>query len=178
MKNKKVIITIMLVLLVASIGLAAYAWLSKDDDNSYTDTDGITYQEATEAEKQESENIKKENSEQIDNSQGAPTSNESGQKKTVTPIITAWSQDSSGDLRINGYVPEVTEEDGTCSYTLTNGNMEVEQSRSALLNAQSTSCGQIVISSNKLSPGQWKITLTYSSSNSKGTSDETTIQIN
>lgn len=159
---------------IIAVGAGIY-WYNIDDENSVTDN-GISYSAPTEEELIETEQHKDSLSNEDEPQE---SSNQSGDdKKSVTPIISYWGQASDSlDLEINGYIPVITEKNGSCKATLTKDSETVSQSKSALDDAQSTSCGLIVVNRNKLSPGEWRLTLSYSSDNSEGSSEVLTVVI-
>ncbi len=99
-------------------------------------------------------------------------------KKNVSPIITYWGQESPGtDFEANGRVAGVIESDGTCTLTLTKGGKSVSTKRTALANAQDTTCGLMTIKFSSLTAGDWKAVLSYSSSKSQGSSSAIVVKV-
>ena len=174
MSAKPVLIAI-LVLISAGIGYGVYRYL--DSQNPPVSDNGINYGPPTEAELDETQRHKEsltENGEQNENV--APVAD--GQKQSVTPIISYWGQvGGNSDLEVNGYVPNIVERGGECKATLIKGSESVSVAKSALDDAQSTSCGLMVVARNKLSAGDWQLVLSYESTKSKGSSEPVTVTI-
>lgn len=176
-KSRKIIIALVAVVLITGGAAATFAYLKS---NQETPTETINYTEATDEEKQEAEDHKKDIS---DNNDSANQPSNDGQdsgdnKKTVTPLITVWGQQSAGsDFKLNGYVPGIIETDGKCTLTLTKGNKKATKTRVALADAKNTTCGQTIISYNDLEPGEWKAVLSYNSPHSSGSSEVTLVEV-
>lgn len=97
----------------------------------------------------------------------------SGTTSSVAPVITAYGQPGGAgtEFRLNGFIPNIIESNGTCTLTLTMDSKTASASKAALQNAQNTSCGQLVIPYTELnSPGTWAAILSYSSPTSSGSS--------
>lgn len=170
-KTKVIIaVTATLVLLVGG----GYLLSQRSNEQAATvDEDNIVYEPATEVEKDETEQHKDRIAEEQDQK---VTDNSS--KQEVKPLITSWGQDNSGsDFYVNGYVPGVVEQDGTCTLTMKKDGMTVSQQKTAFFNAQSTSCGRITISFNELSVGSWQALLSYSSGTSAGSSNVVEVEV-
>lgn len=91
---------------------------------------------------------------------------------TVTPFITyAGPGTDPGTIEVAGFVPDVIEEDGTCTATLSGSGLTA--SSQGYADATSTSCGLLVLETPP-GPGQI-VVLSYSSSSSRGSSDPTEV---
>lgn len=175
MKNKKILIIVIAIVLAATAG--GYLFYQDRQNKGETDAE-IQYVEATEAEKQETEAKKEEVAKQTEAANKPSSTTNSNTKKNVQPVISYWGQEKSGQpLEVNGYVTGIIEKNGTCTLTLTKGTDKVTDSRTSLDNAQDTSCGLFVIPKSKLSNGSWSVQLSYSSSKASGTSDKTTMEV-
>ncbi len=149
-------------------------WLHKKTPSS--NGTGINYGPPTKQEKEETQ-AHKDSLGQNDNS-GTTAPPSSGQKKSVTPVISSWGQNlQTQDVEISGYVAGVFEEGGTCTATLSKDNQKVSESKQATINAQNVSCGFISISRSKLSAGNWIVTLAYSSGSAQGNSQNQTLEV-
>lgn len=179
MKHKKYIISIIvLVVIAASLGGGYYLYQQnklRDAQQTETNPGDINYGPPTYQDKDYNNTIK----------DALPTKSSGNQqplsqdKKTVTPVISAWGQQagSSTDFRVNGYVPDIVESDGSCTITLKKSGVLATATKAALYNAQSTSCGQLVIPYAQLSPGTWEAVLSYSSPHSSGESQKITVEV-
>jgi len=179
--RKGVIIALSAIVLVVStlwgLGRAGVINLPLVSDNeTATPTDnqsntGINYGPPTEEEKKAGDQIKDE--------QNQPTTPPTtpGQKKTVTPVITSWGFNTfTQQVEVTGYVGGVIENGGTCTLTLEKSGQKVTESKTAIADAQTTSCGLMTVTGNRLSPGNWTAMLSYTSSNVEGSSEPRTVE--
>lgn len=178
-KKTKKLFFISLIILLLAAG-AFFAWQQYSSNNSQDEQSNETnYSPPSDAEKTETEQNKEEiiKETEEENANQAKTT-PSTAKKTVTPIISYAGQQSSGaDFEANGYVQGIIEKGGTCTLTLSSGSKSVKTTRTALDNAQDTSCGLMTISKSKLSSGSWQATLSYSSTKASGTSKPMTVGV-
>ena len=138
-------------------------------DASSTDTD-----ESKKTNQGEPEDRKKALPGSDDGQNNPPDANTSTQK-SVKPLITSWGQTSSG-VEVSAYVPNVIEDGGTCTLTLTKGDKQVSAKRKGISNVSTTSCGTLFIEE-ELSAGTWQATVSYSSTKAKGVSNPIDITI-
>lgn len=163
--------------LFALIVAGYFIWDSRTSEDRNI-KNGVDYSPATDEDKALNDERKRTLPESTRQEESG-TGTSGGSKKVVTPVISAWSQEggTGTDLKINGYVPEIIETNGSCTVTLTKGSTTASTSKSALQNAQNTSCGQLIIPYTQLSPGLWQAVLSYSSSMSAGSSIKTEIEV-
>lgn len=161
-------------LAVLVIAFSLYYFYFKDRNSSQFSEDGINYSPATKEDRSYNDQIKEDLGGESENNQGADT-----EKALVEPVITAWGQpDGPGTaFKINGYIPGILESDGQCEINLTAENGQASASKPALVNAQSTSCGQLIIPYSQLQPGIWQVALSYDSPTSSGKSKTQEIEI-
>lgn len=183
-KNKKGLkITLITLAVLVAMGLT-FVHLEKsgrinlisDKPKSMQD-DGINYSPPTEEEQRVGDETKDKIANSGNHANSQAPDEQPADKKSVSPVISTWQQDGDGNIRINGFVQGVIEDNGSCEYTLTKDDKRVVQSRSSMINAQDTTCGQIIIDKTELSAGKWQTTLHYTSPTSEGTSDETIIEV-
>jgi len=86
-------------------------------------------------------------------------------KKQVTPIIT-----SADRQQVFAYVSGVIEDGGICTATWTHGQDKISASSPGFANVNYTSCKRIALDGPVNISGSWKVTVSYSSSTSAGTS--------
>lgn len=178
LQNKKIIILSVLLLIII---VAVVLFLFRNDSTpNNQDSGDINYNPPTEQELEETEQHKEEianKNQEYDPAQPSDTENSNG-KKDIKPVVTFWGQASAGkDFELNGYVPGVIEEDGICTVILSKSSEEVTESKKALPDAQSTSCGLITIPRGQLSAGEWTVKLRYESSESAGISSPEKVSI-
>lgn len=175
--NTKTPLTIAAILLIVmALGFAGYKYyLGASNGNQ----DSIDYSPATQDDKKFNDNIKQDI---VDDTPepARPSSTEATNKKNnITPAITVYGQPEGRgtDFTLNGFVPGIIETDGKCTLTLSKNGQTVTTTKEALRNAQNTSCGQMVISYVKLTPGTWEATLSYASSTSEGSSGPVIVEV-
>lgn len=168
---KWLMLTALAVLLIA---FSLYYFYFKDRNASQLSEDGINYSPATKEDRSYNNQIKENLGEEPENNQSADA-----EKALVEPVITAWGQpDGPGTaFKVNGYIPGIIESDGLCEIKLTSENGQASVSKATLVNAQSTSCGQLIIPYSQLQPGTWQAVLSYSSPTSAGKSKTQEIEI-
>lgn len=175
---KKIVVFSILVLLIA--GGLVFAFVSKkqtasDDSGKATGTingpNSINLDPATENDIKENDQRK----EDLTKDQEAG-SNDTTNPKIVKPIITS-SEIYENNAEVVSRVPNILEESGKCTLTLTKGSSKVEQSKNAVPNVSEMSCGLIKIPTSKLSSGNWSVVVSYSSKKYSGKSDITNLKV-
>lgn len=104
-----------------------------------------------------------------DNGQAEPTAEPEAAdtRAQVKPFITYAGPGTDPDtIEVAGFVPEVIEEGGTCTATVSGTDISADAPGYA--DASSTSCGLMVLD---VAPAGQTVVLTYSSKASTGTSD-------
>lgn len=87
-----------------------------------------------------------------------------------------WSNTTSA-VEVGGYVAGVVEDDGTCTLTLTRGEVVVTGTIAGTPDATSTSCGGLTISGDELGTGHWNAVVTYDSPSSHATSEPVDVEV-
>lgn len=132
----------------------------------------INYTPATPQEKADSNQHKDDivkNQDQASNNASQPTA------KPVTPIIVDASQ--YGDvIEVRGFVPQITEANGTCTYTFTGASTFTRQ-QAAVADATTTRCPAFDLPTSLFAPGTWSTTITYTSPTHTGTSDSRSFEV-
>jgi hypothetical protein len=105
----------------------------------------------------------------------AGTGTGTGTKK-VSPSLSYYSF-AGQTLTLGGGVSGLVESGGTCTVTVTNGPATVTQAFPASPGPSSTDCGEMAITSSKLSHGQWSVTIAYSSAHAAGTSSPSRVTL-
>jgi hypothetical protein len=98
--------------------------------------------------------------------------------RAVTPLVTfdQWTADTR-TVSIGATVPGTVENDGVCHLSLTRSGVTVDGTFSALPSATSTDCGSMSLSSDSFTPGEWAVSVEYSSPVSAGTTDDYEVTI-
>lgn len=173
--NKK---TVAFILFVIALLVAGGLFLvNKKDQKSDTPVTGINFGPPTEQEKAEAEQHKEEVRKRLEQEQNANNQPQSG-TKSVTPLISSWGQNpDTNNLEVAGFIPEIYEDGGKCTLTLTRNGQTITKDSSAHKDVSRTSCQPFAISQDSLTPGTWSATLKYASSTATGSSTSTTITV-
>lgn len=177
-KRKKILgIVLGLIFLAALAGAVIFL-----QNNNTSRKDGaIDYSPATKEDKEFNDSLKADlEDSKKEGGANRHSAGEEGSVREVTPIITAYGQPKGPgtDFVLNGFVPGIVENNGTCMLTVTKNGKEVSASKPALQNAQDTSCGQLSIPFTELgSTGTWSATLSYDSPSASGSSKATQVEI-
>jgi hypothetical protein len=96
----------------------------------------------------------------------------------VTPFITIamWDRDS-GLLDVEGMVPKIVEDDGTCTLVARKGDTVRMVSQPAAPSASSTICSPLQLKGSQLSDGTWTVTISYVSARSTGVAASKTVTV-
>lgn len=88
------------------------------------------------------------------------------------PVITyAGQPQTGGQVVVNAYMPNVYEDNGTCTLTLTKGSNKVVKSVTGFKNVRNTSCQPFNVERSELaSSGEWTAVVAYSSPSANGSS--------
>jgi len=79
--------------------------------------------------------------------------------------------DTTGSVEVDGYLPGVAEDSGTCTLTLTRDAVTVTAAVPGTENINDTDCGGAAVPRAQLSPGTWTAVLSYSSSSTRASSE-------
>ncbi len=167
--NKKILL-IAGITAIAIAGLGGYALMSNKDDVKTTPS-GVRLTPPTEQELSETEQRKKDLARAQEQAKANPEAGST--KKQVSVVITNASQST-----VNSYVSGVFEDGGICTATFTSGAKSLTKTSVGFPNASYTQCPPVNLEAGFLSPGQWKVTVGYSSATAEGTSLVQTIEVN
>lgn len=108
----------------------------------------------------------------------SPSTSSTQNKQEVGVALTyAGTGSDPGTIEVRAFVSGVIEGDGTCTATFTNNSSSITQSSPGFIDATTTQCEPMIISKSKLSPGQWKVTVQYTSPTSTGVSQSNTVNV-
>ena len=178
-KKKLLIVGILLCVLIAGsyLGVAALNHLPPFVANEKTHQPGeqTTNLERSDTEKQSEQAIIDNPDLKTQNNQTdtphQPTSSSSG-KATVNVLVTNAGI-TNGTVSASGFVTNIVEEGGACTFTFTNGSTVISKVSPPLANATSTTCSTVRFPASELPVnGTWKVVLGYESSKAKGKSSE------
>jgi hypothetical protein len=131
-----------------------------------TSDDSINFNPPTEEDKQNNE----EHKETLKDVPAPSPQSSTSTKKTVKPIIVSAS---NGTLK--GFVPEILENDGTCTALFTKDGQTKERTSTGFADVNKTTCRSITYSTSEIGTG-WSVTLRYQSIAAEGVSDAFTLQ--
>jgi hypothetical protein len=96
----------------------------------------------------------------------------------VTPFITSALWDSEGDLLdVEGIVPKIVEDDGTCTLVARKGETVRMVSQPAAPAASTTTCNPLQLPGKQLTAGTWTVTISYVSAHSTGVAATKTVTV-
>lgn len=171
--NTKIIVLILLVLCCVVIIFFALIYKNKHSETSPQKPSGyINYSPPTQIEKSNGNNIK---SEVIDNEQKR-NNNTPSTSIDVKPVIT-YSGIYNNFFEAGGYIPNIFEENGKCTLSLSKDSITKTVSVDSIKNSSSTDCPVMKIDKNELSLGKWQISISYQSEKYSGISDKKEISV-
>lgn len=176
--HKKIFVFSILIFLIAAGSIFTFITKKQtntDDSNKTAETvngpNSINMNSPTENDIQEN-NQHKEDLAKNEEIKSDSTAN----SKTVKPIITS-SEIYENNVEVISIVPDIFEESGRCTLSLTKGSAKVDQSKNAVPNVSEMSCGLIKIPVSKLSAGDWAVVVSYNSKKYSGKSDSINIRV-
>jgi hypothetical protein len=99
-------------------------------------------------------------------------------RTTVTPFITSALWDSEGHLLdVEGIVPKIVEDDGTCTLVARKGETVRMVSQPAAPAASTTTCNPLQLPGSQLTAGTWTVTISYVSRHSTGVAATKTVTV-
>ena len=101
---------------------------------------------------------------------------DSGGDVSVLLTYSGWNA-AAAQVEVDGYVPGVAEDGGTCLLTLTRGGTTVTASVPGAENIGDTDCGGAAVPGSKLSQGRWTAVLSYESASTHGSSSPVEVQV-
>lgn len=171
-------------IVTAAIVVAAAAYLAVAFNSHYppfmvqkknSDNEQVVNLERSDAEKQKTKDLQDNPDSKTENNQTdtppAPTKTTPAGKQSVNVLLTNASI-TNNNVRASGFVTNLVQEGGECTYVFTSGSSTLTKKSSTLTNPTSTTCEAVTFSSSELPvSGTWKVVLSYSSSNAEGTSN-------
>lgn len=110
----------------------------------------------------------------------APTPSEdpAAGKEPVTPTIAAVDHTPGEGISARALVPGVVDLEGTCTLTVTQGDVSHEVQGQAMASADSMNCARdLTVPDDELEAGTWSVTVSYLSDTHAGTSAPATVQV-
>lgn len=166
-------------LLLIGTGVLAFSWYSNSNKDVRRDGDGTSL-ERSKTELSETEGIQDdpEKSKQSTSSDTVPTptTNPTTGMREVNVVLTNTGLED-GQVEASGFVSNLVEEGGTCTFTFTQNQRTVNKSTNTVVNPTSTTCRTVRFNESELGQGEWKVIIRYSSSTATGTSNEGSLVI-
>lgn len=182
--KKKLLIPIaaIVVAILAYTGVAYAYNLFPFQKATNTDTHGTINFKKSPAEKKAEQEVKtnpkqaKTEPQNTDTPPSPPTSPQTGKKEANVVLTNVGVQD--GSVQASGFISNIVETDGTCSFVFTSPNGQVvTKSTSTLQNPSSTACKTITFPASELSSGSWQVQINYSSPDAAGSSNKMTLNV-
>lgn len=185
-KNKRILIPIILAVLVLGFGLIYFVTDGFSGSEASQETGSgqqgdINYNPPTEEELQDVERRKDEIvSENTGND--TTTDSSSGSKRSVSPFISVAQQFNDSQygnrVEVRAYITGIIESGGKCNVEFTKGSQKVTWKVDATPDANSTNCDVIMVPRSEFpSAGTWNTVVKYNSSKAAGTSDSVKVKV-
>ena len=178
MKKRTIIILIAAVtVLIAGYLVAAYSnriFPFARVTQNYDPGTHVINEEKSKAEQDTIDNLNNNPDNKVENEQTdtpkEPTVNTNTGKKEAAVLITNVGVFNE-TVSASGFITNVVESSGACTYTFTNGVNKIVKQSKVLSNPSSTTCETVSFPVSELSvAGTWSLTLSYSSAESAGLS--------
>lgn len=167
MKNKST-----LLLMLAAIILLSGALILKINTKQALPPNSPTAQE-----KAETQIIKEQNKKAEAKAEEQARIIEKGKQVVVTPVITSARQNDR-EIFVAAYIPQIFENNGECTLTASKGSEVITKTGAGFANASTTDCAPFIIDRSTFGEaGEWKIIVSYSSSNFVGSSPAVGLEI-
>lgn len=183
-RRKAIYILLAVIIAIILYCVAAFAFkLFPFSQADVADSEGRKIsQSQSEAEKEQVENIEKNPESKTDtpNTDNAEVTTPDPQtgKSEVNVLLTSTGQSiDKKTVDANGFVVNVSETGGSCTYKFTNGAQVVEKKSDTLQNPSSTTCKSVKFPASELGPGTWSVTLQYNSKTSIGSAAPMTLVV-
>ncbi|OGL23976.1 hypothetical protein A2791_03695 [Candidatus Saccharibacteria bacterium RIFCSPHIGHO2_01_FULL_46_30] len=179
-KKKIAIVTAIILMVVLAVGYLVVAALNKlppfaSVEKTYAPGEQVTNLERSKTEKDaeraivDNPDLKTENN-QTDTPNTPTQETDSG--KTQVNLLVTNARIANGTVSASGFVTNIVESGGACTYTFTNGNATLTKTAQTLTNPSSTTCATVSFPASELTAnGTWKVVLGYSSDKASGTSN-------
>lgn len=175
--NKKTVLILVGIIILAAAVCSGYWYFHRND--TQRDANGVSTERTPQDKKLEeqlqSDPARKQESTQTDRPT-SPTVDEKTNLQRANVILTNTGQ-SGDEITASGFVSNVVEEGGTCTFVFVKNLQTIEKSSSTLSNATSTTCKTVKFSKSELSSGTWKVHIKYTSGVSTGESNELELSV-
>lgn len=172
-KSSKKVLLAMAVLLIAGLGAFA-AYKHSNSNNDVRRNQAGTSLERSEQELKETKDIQddpKTTKQQTgSDSVPEPEMDSSTGSRNVNVVLTSTGTEN-GTVDASGFVSNLVEQGGSCFYSFTQSQKTITKTADTFVNPTSTTCSTVRFDEKELGPGEWKVSITYSSATATGTSN-------
>lgn len=166
--TKTIILGTLAVLILLGAATIAFRQFTKNNQPSASTTrtatsDGINFDPPTQEEQEAGDKKKEEISKGTDQPSPPPSAN-------GADVLITYGDVYAGNVEVGAYIANIFEDGGTCKLSLKKGTVEHTATSQGVKNVSTTNCPALSIVTNKLSPGVWAATVTYTSPTISGTS--------
>jgi hypothetical protein len=176
--NKRVIVLAVVAVLLVGGGVLTWhirrstpAQNQTSTDTPMPDDEPIDFGPPSEEEKKTGDTQKDSNVNQQQQENQQPSGN-----KTVIPAITDVGHYDQ-QIEARAFVPGIFEE-GTCTFTFTQGSAKVSKTSPGTKDATTTTCKPLFVPRGEFpSSGQWSLVVSYASATAKGNSEPKTFEV-
>lgn len=171
-KRVKIISTAVVAVVLLGLGVTVWNWYVHKDDIK-RDANGVSIERTAQDKKLEEELNKDPGKKELVQSDRPedPSVDSNTNLKSVNVILTNTGMNND-NVTASGFVSNVVESDGTCTFVFTNDQKTLKKQSETLPNPTSTTCKSISFNKSELGSGTWKVQIQYSSSESAGMSNE------
>lgn len=174
-KNKKITYSVV-TLLIIGLTYIAISWIYHLPPFHITSESQHVNLKKTDTEKSAIDRIEKTPSEKNKNNQtdqpDAPSVDSQTGLQQANVLVTSVDV-LDGSVRVSGFVSDIVEDGGVCTYIFTNGSTTFTKESTTLPSPTSISCRTLTISVDEFpSVGSWNVSIRYKSDYSTGTSSQ------
>ena len=178
--RKRLIAVTVVILLLASCMIAYFVLQNSRNNGVRRDANGTSL-ERSNIEKNETERIQSDTADAKQSSGSdvpeAPISNPDTGLLKANVVLTNTGTDNNGTADASGFVSNLSEEGGVCTFTFAKGDRTVTKTSTTMVNPTSTTCKTVGFAETELSAGDWQVTLRYVSTRASGTSNSMVLTI-
>lgn len=187
-KNIMIIIAIMIILLIG--GFFAYGFATKSfwpfvstanndtTSGSSSDINSVNYNPPSKEDKVESQDAKERNDKDTSTQDKESTNPPNPTGKKTVEVGVSFADIYEGNVEIRAFTPSVIEGNGTCTAKLSQGSQTIIRPSKVFVDSSSSQCEPIYVPIGDFpSKGVWKLTVTYDSPTSTGTSETLEIRL-
>ena len=181
-KNRLVRVILPVVAALVITGLGGTWWYL---DSSTSKDDVKRDNKGTSLERSNSENTETKNIETDPDAKGttgsdapsAPETNKETGLNKANVILTSTGTNGDNTVDSSGFVSNVVEDNGKCTFIFTQGAKSVRKDTTTSTNPTSTTCKTVRFDKSELGTGEWSVVLEYTSPTSSGTSNSSKVTL-